>query len=287
MTGMASTRRVGLLYPWIPAEVLAVPKPSELCHKETFLRTQATEAAVPGPPRWGAAQYATRKGQAMSTSSRQRQWQLQWHEILNDYPDPDGGDSVTPEPLPELDTDFRLQFNLWQLPREARQRAFAILPCGAEMLARIDEYLSARPEPLEPQQATTLLRTGLKRAREAGVQDVPSWEMHIDIVEMDTPLAQVFQHAGDPLDEVRDDLSKRSRTHHGELGWDAYFFLREPLYRLRSDCAVAKPIKCADVPPIDTKMASVKVELVINLKTANDCCKGRSADFSPLSMRPV
>ena len=127
----------------------------------------------------------------MSTSSRQRQWQLQWHEILNDYPDPDGGDSVTPEPLPELDTDFRLQFNLWQLQREARQRAFAILPCGAEMLARIDECLSARPEPLEPQQATTLLRTGLKRAREAGVQDVPSWEMHIDIVEMDTPLAQV------------------------------------------------------------------------------------------------
>ena len=70
---------------------------------------------------------------------------------LNDYPDPDGGDSVTPEPLPELDADFRLQFNLWQLPREARQRAFAILPCGAEMLARIDEYLSARREPLEPQ----------------------------------------------------------------------------------------------------------------------------------------
>ena len=175
----------------------------------------------------------------MSTSSRQRQWQLQWHEILNDYPDPDGSDSVTPEPLPELDTDFRLQFNLWQLQREARQRAFAILPCGAEMLARIDEYLSARREPLEPQQATTLLRTGLKRAREAGVQDVPSWEMHIDIVEMDTPLAQVFQHAGDPLDEVRDDLSKRSRAHHGEVGWDAYFFLSEPLYRLRSDYAVA------------------------------------------------
>src|SRR5262245_115988 len=92
----------------------------------------------------------------MTTSSRQRQWQLQWHEILNDYPDPDGGDSVTPEPLPELDTDFRLQFNLWQLPREARQRAFAILPCGAEMLARVDEYLSARPEPLEPDSRSTV-----------------------------------------------------------------------------------------------------------------------------------
>jgi len=175
-----------------------------------------------------AEQYATRKDQAMSMSSRPRQWQLQWHEILNDYPDPDGGDSVTPEALPELDADFRLQFNLWQLPREARQRAFAILPCGAEMLARVDEYLSARPEPLEPEQAITLLRTGLERAREAGVHDVPSWEMHIDTVEMDTPLVQVFQHAGDPLDNVTDDLCDRARAHHGEVGWDAYFFLREP-----------------------------------------------------------
>jgi hypothetical protein len=186
-----------------------------------------------------AEQYATRKDQAMSMSSRPRHWQLQWHEILNDYPDPDGGDSVTPEPLPELDADFRLQFNLWQLPREARQRAFAILPCGAEMLARVDEYLSARPEPLEPEQAITLLRTGLERARESGVQDVPSWEMHIDIVKMDTPIVQVFQHAGDPLDNVTDDLCDRARAHHGEVGWDAYFFLREPLYRLRSDYAVA------------------------------------------------
>jgi len=107
------------------------------------------------------------------------------------------------------------------------------------MLARVDEYLSARPEPLEPEQAITLLRTGLKRARAAGVEDVPSWEMHIDIVEMDTPLVQVFQHAGDPLDNVTDDLCDRARAHHGEVGCDAYFFLREPLYRLRSDYAVA------------------------------------------------
>ena len=68
---------------------------------------------------------------------------------------------------------------------------------------------------------------------------MPSWEMHIDIVEMDTPLVQVFQHAGGPLDNVTDDLCDRARAHHGEVGWDAYFFLREPLYGLRSDYAVA------------------------------------------------
>jgi hypothetical protein len=30
--------------------------------------------------------------------------------------------------------------------------------------------------------------------------------MHIDLVEIDTPLMQVFPHAGDPLDKVSDDL---------------------------------------------------------------------------------
>jgi hypothetical protein len=29
-------------------------------------------------------------------------WQLQWHGILNDYPNPEGGGSITPGPLPDL-----------------------------------------------------------------------------------------------------------------------------------------------------------------------------------------
>src|SRR5262245_6256340 len=161
----------------------------------------------------------------MRYSNRQKAWQLQWHEILNDYPDPDGGDSATPDPLPELDADYRLHFNLWQLPAEARQRAFAILPCGAEMLARVDLHFSAPAEPLEPGQAVALLRSGLQRAHEAGEKDVPSFLMHIDIVAMDTPLLQAFQHAGDPFDSVMDGLSDRARAHRGEAGWNAYFFV--------------------------------------------------------------
>jgi hypothetical protein len=36
-TGTASARRAGLLCPRIPAEVLAVPKPSDLCQLETLM----------------------------------------------------------------------------------------------------------------------------------------------------------------------------------------------------------------------------------------------------------
>jgi len=64
--------------------------------------------------------------------------------------------------------------------------------------------------------------------------------MHIDIVAMDTPLMQAFQHAGDPFDSVMDGLSDRARAHRGEAGCDAYFFVGEPLYRLRNDYHVVR-----------------------------------------------
>ncbi len=171
----------------------------------------------------------------MNKTSQQQAWQLRWHEILNDYPDPDGGPSITPDPLPNMDSDFRLHFNLWQVPPEARQRAFAILPSGNDMLARVERHLSAQRRPLDPEQAIGLLRTGLRLAHSAGVKRLPGHEMQIDVVsEVDIPLLDVFQSADDPFYEIRDGLSARAMARHGEIGFDAYFFLSEPLYRLRS-----------------------------------------------------
>jgi hypothetical protein len=171
----------------------------------------------------------------MSHPNRQKVWQLLWHEILNDYPDPDGGASITPDPLPDLDWDFRLHFNLSQVPQEARQRAFAILPCGNEMLARVERHLSAQRRPLEPEQAIGVLRTGLRLAQDAGVRILPGLEMNIEIVsEADIPLLDAFTKADDPFYDIRDRLSAGASACHGEIGLDAYFFLSEPLYRLRS-----------------------------------------------------
>jgi hypothetical protein len=170
----------------------------------------------------------------MNRTSQQKAWQLRWHEILNDFPDPDGGPSTMPDPLPDLDADFRLHFNLWQVPPEARQRAFAILPSGNDMLTRVERHLSAQRRPLDPEQAIGLLRTGLRLAHSAGVKILPV-QMQIEVLsEADIPLLEVFQNADDPFYEIRDGLSADAKARHGEIGFDAYFFLSEPLYRLRS-----------------------------------------------------
>jgi hypothetical protein len=171
----------------------------------------------------------------MGDPDRLKIWQVRWHEILNGYPDPDGGASVTLDPLPDMSSDFRLHFNMWQAPQQARQDAFAIFPCGDEMLARVDRHLSSRRIPLDPEQAVGLLRSGLQLAQDAGVTTLPAPEIQIDVLsERDIPMLDAFKNADDPFDEVRDQLSASVRARTGEIGLDAYYFLSEPLYRLRS-----------------------------------------------------
>jgi hypothetical protein len=44
---MAPMRREGLLYPWIPAKGLAVPKPSDLCQKQNKTNTDYRVTLLP------------------------------------------------------------------------------------------------------------------------------------------------------------------------------------------------------------------------------------------------
>jgi hypothetical protein len=199
----------------------------------------------------------------MSDISRPKLWQLQWHEILNEYPDPDGGASVTPDPPPQLDADYRLHFNLWQVPQEARRRAFTIFPCGKEMLARVDQHLSAHRAPLDPEQAVELLRAGLKLGRDAGVNSLPAYDVRIETLsEKDIPLLEVFQHADDPFCGIVDRLNDCATARHGCAGRDAYFFLLEPLYRLRSAYQVADWVLwplCSDAGAADLTEARYRL----------------------------
>jgi hypothetical protein len=151
---------------------------------------------------------------------------------------------------------------MWQVPREGRQRAFAILPCGNEMLARIDRCLSAHRMPLDPEQAVGLLRSGLQLAQNAVVTTLPTPETQIEILsEAEVPLLDM--RAESPFVEITDGLSDAAMKHQGEIDLDAYFFLSEPLYRLRSSYHPAYWVRsplCSDPGAADLTETSYLLE---------------------------
>ncbi|RTQ35212.1 hypothetical protein EJP69_12570 [Variovorax gossypii] len=170
-------------------------------------------------------------------SPEQRKWQRHWHEVFDAALGPDGPPG---EPLPDdIDTDFRLQFELWDLPAEARARAFSVFPNAAGMLARIDAHRSAPPSAIDADEATRILRDGLKLLRRLGIE---SPEPDAAVAVLDTgkvSLHDAFSKADSPFIELHDALHDMALRETGEAGKDAYFFLSEPLYRLAASYAVA------------------------------------------------
>lgn len=185
-------------------------------------------------------------------------WQRCWHEILDDYEHPEESetDKGVPDPLPEMSSDFRLQFHFWYVnwPAgiKARRRAFAILPRGKAMLARVEKHLSSRSVAIEPEAAITLLRQGLSLTRQLGFETAdPS--QHIRIMgENDLPLLEAFAAANSPFIYLRDNLSDLILRECAQTGRDAYFFLDEPLYQLSTSYDVANWILWPLCAPLGT-----------------------------------
>jgi hypothetical protein len=69
--------------------------------------------------------------------------------------------------------------------------------------------------------------------------------------------------AGSPFAEITDGLSDAAMRHHGEIGLDAYFFLSEPLYRLRHSYHPAYWLRwplCSDLGAADLTETSYLLE---------------------------
>ncbi|WP_445658690.1 hypothetical protein [Achromobacter sp. NCFB-sbj8-Ac1-l] len=166
-------------------------------------------------------------------------WQRHWHHILDacdDHPDEVAGDKGVPDPLPDLDQDFRLLFNFWSADwpsgAEARKRAFSILPRGDQMLARIEEYLSTPAKAIDAEQATMRLRQGVDLTRRAGFE-APDPDGPVRVLASPAvSLRDAYCRAESPFVELRDGMDTMAENETGEVGAAAYHFLSEPLYRL-------------------------------------------------------
>lgn len=179
-----------------------------------------------------------------------KEWQRRWHQILdsyNDHPDEKPDDKGVPDPLPDMDSDFRLQFGFWftdwKSARQARRRAFSILPRGDQMLARVEEHLSVRRKPIDADYATMVLRKGVDLTRELGAEAADPFG-HVRVMENPKISPQdAFARADSPFVHLRAALGEMAAREHGQAGSATYYFLSEPLYRLASSYDVSDWVK--------------------------------------------
>ncbi|GGF79178.1 hypothetical protein GCM10007301_43990 [Azorhizobium oxalatiphilum] len=163
-------------------------------------------------------------------------WQRRWHAILDGYDHPEDDEKGVPDPLPDMMEDFRLQFAFWHSGwadgAAARKQAFAILPRGDDMLARVEIVLATPPQAIGPEEAQALLRPALAHTRALGL-DAPDPEGPIRVLVPElVALQEAFGSADTPFIDLRDRMPDLARAAEGEVGEAAYFFLSEPLYRL-------------------------------------------------------
>jgi hypothetical protein len=139
--------------------------------------------------------------------------------------------------------DFRLLFNFWhpgfEQGAEARGRAFALLPRGEAMLARVENYLATPQSFCGSDEARRVLRQGLSRIRDAGTE-APDPKGDIRILDSSMlSVQEAFAAADTPFIHLDDELASRAFAESGQVGEDAFYFLREPLYRLSATYTVA------------------------------------------------
>lgn len=174
-------------------------------------------------------------------------WQRRWHQILDtyeDHPDEAADDKGVPEPLPDMDRDFRLQFNFWfggwKHGAQARKRAFSILPRGDQLLARVEAYLSVKPAAIDADHAMMILRKGVDLTQGLGIEAPDPFGPIRVLANPAVSVHDAFARADSPFIHLRDAMGDMAEKETGQAGVAAYYFLSEPLYRLGTTYDVSR-----------------------------------------------
>lgn len=174
-------------------------------------------------------------------------WQRRWHQILDaceDHPDEDADDKGVPDPLPDIDRDFRLLFNFWTggwtRGVQARKQAFSIFPRGDLLLARIETYLSTPSMAIDADHATMILRKGVDLTQGLGFETPDPFGPVRVFNPSAISLQDAFAQADPPFIHLRDAMGDMAEKETGQAGVAAYYFLSEPLYRLATTYDVSR-----------------------------------------------
>lgn len=170
--------------------------------------------------------------------SIQLEWQRKWREILGESTDS----------MPDIREDYALHFDIWNVGDVKLQECFTILPNGDRLLKRVNEVMTTHP------QSTTIADEELLRMLDKLNQDIEivlrdyGYEQVIELNGEksvatkrsvyrgnESVRREVLREADPATVHLDDELCEIIRKHCGEEGYEAFFFLSEPLYQL-SDC---------------------------------------------------
>ncbi|MEO1052695.1 MAG: hypothetical protein AAFX87_18825 [Bacteroidota bacterium] len=155
-----------------------------------------------------------------------KKWQNEWRQIMGKPTDVDV----------EPDCDFDLHFDIWTLGKETFYKLFEGFPKGAEIADRAFQLRWGDLPEFNKALTEEELIDEVKKSIDILQQICPSDDLsnpQISIESGDDKLRLDLLSQTDPLSiEVDDELSTLIKKASGEEGYNAYFFLREPMYRL-------------------------------------------------------
>lgn len=168
-------------------------------------------------------------------SDTKEDWQKKWRNSFGEPTDS----------MPHYSEDSALYFDIWSIEKEKLAECFSIFPHGQKILARVNEARTNLPKSSDVNDQSllnildqmnrdieaVLLQYGnevaIKLDREKGYLEKRCIYRGNEALR-----EEVFDQADTPLVHLDDELCEIIKKYGGDVAYDAYFFLDEPLYQL-------------------------------------------------------
>ena len=165
-------------------------------------------------------------------------WQNHWRAKLG----------LPLDSLPQFNGDFDIHFDIWGLPDDEIKECFSLFPNGEAIARRAIAARSVNFDQVrrtEDSEFISILKEMNKRVSMILCNERMEDET-ASVFRGDEELrARLFRMADPPTIELNDALSEIIESKCGSEGIEAFFFLREPLYRLANSYEVANWVSWA------------------------------------------
>ena len=172
-------------------------------------------------------------------SSIKEEWQKKWREALREPTDS----------MPDYREDYSLQFDIWNIAEEKLAECFSIFPQGQKILKRVNEARTSLPrssdmddqsllnmlDQMNQDIEATLIQYGDDKVIKLNGEKTKTEKRSV-YRGNETLRREVFTHADSPLVHLDDELCEIIQKYCGDVAYEAFFFLSEPLYQLSRCC---------------------------------------------------